>query len=101
MYDGKVQGEPKDLLAVNAPATESDLTPVDAKELLIGVRQTNDSTVSASDKPTRAQTESRQRLWRLLLIAAALLLFAETVFANRGWRGTASRMKAVLPAGSE
>jgi len=101
VYDGKVQGEPKDLLAVNAPATESDLTPVDAKELLIGVRQTNDSTASAGDVPTRVETESRQRLWRLLLIAAVLLLFAETVFANRGWRGTATRMKAVLPAGSE
>ena len=101
VYDGKVQGEPKDLLAVNAPASESDLTPVDAKELLIGVRQTNDSTASASDTPTRVETESRQRLWRLLLIAAALLLFAETVFANRGWRGTATRLKAVLPAGSE
>ena len=101
VYDGKVQGEPTDLLAVNAPATESDLTPVDAKELLIGVRQTDDSTRSAGDVPTRVETESRQRLWRLLLIAAALLLFAETVFANRGWRGTATRMKAVLPAGSE
>ena len=101
VYDGKVQGEPADLLAVNAPSTESDLTPVDPREMLIGVRQTNDSTGSASDAPTRAETESRQQLWRLLLIAAALLLFTETVFANRGWRGTATRMKAVLPAGSE
>ncbi|MGV3707864.1 MAG: vWA domain-containing protein [Gemmatimonas sp.] len=101
VYDGKVQGEPSDRLAVNAPATESDLTPVDAKELLIGVRQTDDSTRSAGDAPTRVETESRQRLWRLLLLAAAILLFTETVFANRGWRGTATRMKAVLPAGSE
>ncbi|MBC8087845.1 MAG: VWA domain-containing protein [Phycisphaerae bacterium] len=101
VYDGKVQGEAADLLAVNAPSTESDLTPVDPREMLIGVRQTNDSTRSASDAPTRAETESRQQLWRLLLIAAALLLFTETVFANRGWRGTATRMKAVLPAGSE
>lgn len=101
VYDGKVQGEPFDRLAVNAPATESDLTPVDPREMLIGVRQTNDSTRSASDQPTRTETESRQRFWRLLLIAATLLLFTETVFANRGWRGTATRMKAVLPAGSE
>lgn len=101
VYDGKVQGEPADLLAVNAPASESDLTPVDQREMLIGVRQLNDSTRSASDAPTRTEVESRQRLWRMLLLAAALLLFAETVFANRGWRGTATRMKAVLPAGSE
>lgn len=101
VYDGKVQGEPIDRLAVNAPATESDLTPVDPREMLIGVRQTSDTTASASDQPTRTETESRQRFWRLLLIAAALLLFTETVFANRGWRGTATRMKAVLPAGSE
>ncbi len=39
--------------------------------------------------PAPAETEGRQRIWRLLLLGAALLVAAETVIANRGWRGTA------------
>lgn len=92
VYDGKVQGEPVALLAVNAPASESDLTPVDPREMLLGVRQTNDSASVSSDIPTPLETESRQRFWRLLLLAAALLLIGETLFANRGWRGIATRI---------
>jgi hypothetical protein len=92
LYEGRVQGEPAGLLAVNAPTNESDLTPVDARELLLGVRQTaSDATVS-NDVPTREEIEARQRMWRFLLAAVAVLLLAETVFANRGWRGTASRL---------
>jgi hypothetical protein len=92
VYDGKVQGEPVDLLAVNAPASESDLTPVDPREMLIGVRQTADSASIANEIPTPTETETRQRLWRLLLMAAALLLIGETLFSNRGWRGIATRI---------
>jgi hypothetical protein len=94
VYDGKVQGEPVALLAVNAPASESDLTPVDPREMLLGVRQTDDSARVSSDLPTPTETEGRQRLWRLLLLAAALLLIGETLFANRGWRGIATRVGA-------
>jgi hypothetical protein len=92
LYEGRVQGEPAGLLAVNAPTSESDLTPVDARELLLGVRQTAASANVSNDVPTPEEIEARQRMWRILLAAVAVLLLAETIFANRGWRGTASRL---------
>jgi len=92
LYEGRVQGEPAGLLAVNAPSNESDLTPVDARELLLGVRQSAAATNASNDIPTPEEIEARQRMWRFLLAAVAVLLLAETIFANRGWRGTASRL---------
>jgi hypothetical protein len=92
LYEGRVQGEPAGLLAVNAPTSESDLTPVDARELLLGVRQTAASANVSNDVPTPEEIEARQRMWRILLAVVAVLLLAETIFANRGWRGTASRL---------
>ena len=100
LYEGRVQGEPAGLVAVNAPASESDLTAVDAKELLLGVHQTAADSSSATDAPTTAEVESRQRMWRLLLIAAFLLLVGETVFGNHGWRGTASKLTVTPSDGS-
>ena len=99
LYEGRVQGEPVGFLAVNAPTNESDLTPVDAKELLLGVRQSAASADASSDAPTPAEIEGRQRLWRILLVVVALLLLAETFVANRGWRGTASRLGAAQSEG--
>ncbi len=95
LYEGRVQGEPAGLLAVNAPTNESDLTPVDARELLLGVRQTAVNASASSEIPTPVELEARQGVWRILLALVALLLLAESVFANRGWRGTASRLTAV------
>ncbi len=94
LYEGRVQGEPAGLLAVNAPTNESDLTPVDARELLLGVRQTAASASASNEIPTPAELEARQGVWRILLAVAALLLLLESFFANRGWRGTASRLQA-------
>ncbi|MEO7458169.1 MAG: hypothetical protein ABIY52_18060, partial [Gemmatimonadaceae bacterium] len=90
LYEGRVQGEPVSLLAVNAPTNESDLTPVDARELLLGVKQSAASASASNDVPTPEEVEGRQRLWRLLLAAVAILLLAETFVANRGRRGTGS-----------
>lgn len=94
LYEGRVQGEPSGLLAVNAPASESDLTPIDARELLLGVRLSEPSAsgVGSNEVPTRAEVEGRQLLWRILLVVVACLLIVETFVANRGWRGTASRL---------
>jgi hypothetical protein len=92
LYDGRVQGEPVGLLAVNAPAGESDLSTVDARELLLGVKQTAPTAGDASDAPTPTEVEGRQRLWRILLIVAGVLLLIETFMGNRGWRGTASQL---------
>ena len=92
LYDGRVQGEPIALVATNAPADESDLTAVDPRELLLGVRQSASAEDTSHDVPSPSEVEGRQRLWSTLLILVALLLLTETFVANRGWRGTASRL---------
>jgi hypothetical protein len=89
VYEGRAAGEPIESFAVNAPAAESDLTPADARELLLGVRRGDSAQTVASEPPAPREREGRQRMWRLLLAAALLVLLVETVIANRGWRGTA------------
>jgi hypothetical protein len=98
MYEGRVAGEPLELLAANPPAAESDLTPADPRELLLGVRRSDSAATTSLAPPAPAEREGRQRLWRVLLGLAAVLLLAETIVANRGWRGTATH---VLPAPPE
>jgi hypothetical protein len=98
IYEGRAAGEPVLSLAVNPPAQESDLTPADSRELLLGVRRGDSTSAAAQAPPPPAEREGRQRLWRLLLAAAAALLIAEMIVANRGWRGTAS---PILPASPE
>jgi hypothetical protein len=100
LYEGRVQGEPTALVAANAPPNESDLTSVDPRELLLGVRQITASADATNEVPTQAEVEGRQRLWRTLLIALAVLLLGETFMANRGWRGTANRIGATRTEGS-
>ena len=98
VFEGRATGEPRDVFAANPPAAESDLTPADPRELLLGVRR-GDSTAAATAQatPAPAERESRQRVWRLLLILAGVLLLAETIVANRGWRGTATHVAAAPP----
>lgn len=98
MYAGRAAGEPLEIVAANPPAVESDLTPADARELLLGVRRSDSAAAGVTAPPAPAEREGRQRVWRILLILAAVLLLAETIVANRGWRGTASH---VLPAPPE
>ncbi len=100
LYEGRVQGEPTALIAVNAPANESDLTSVDPRELLLGVRQSTATADATNEVPTRSEIEGRQRLWSVLLIVVALLLLGETFMANRGWRGIANRIGATQTEGS-
>jgi hypothetical protein len=98
MYGGRAAGEPVEIVAANPPAGESDLTPADPRELLLGVRRSDSASASALAPPAPAEREGRQRVWRILLVLAAVLLVAETIVANRGWRGTATH---VLPAPPE
>lgn len=98
IYEGRAAGEPVLSVAVNPPAAESDLTPADPRELLLGVRRGDSTSMSATGPPPPAEREGRQRLWRMLLAAAVALLLAEMIVANRGWRGTAS---PILPASPE
>lgn len=89
VHEGRVSGDPIESFAVNPPAAESDLTPADARELLLGVRRGDSAQSVAQDIPAPAEREGRQRLWRMILAAALIVLLVEMVIANRGWRGVA------------
>lgn len=99
-------GEPRAQTAVNAPASESDLTPIDPKELLLGVR-TSQTLGAADSLPTTPDAmERRQGLWRILLVVVALALLGETFMATRGSRAVARRFPqgtaaTAAPAGSD
>jgi hypothetical protein len=86
LHDARVGGDPVAVLAVNPPPGESDLTPVDPRELLLGVGQSDSSTAAAAGPATPVQAERAQSVWRILLLCMAVVLLAETVLANRGWR---------------
>ena len=98
VYAGRASGEPLDVFAVNPPPAESDLTPADPRELLLGVRQSDSTVATTTAPPTAVEREGHQRLWRAALLLVAVLLLLETIVANRGWRGTAAQ---VLPATPE
>ena len=98
IYEGRAAGDPALVLAANPPAAESDLTQADARELLLGVTRSDSAGATKAGPELPVEREGRQRLWRVLLAAVALLLLVETIVANRGWRGTAS---VVLPAPPE
>jgi hypothetical protein len=100
LYEGRVQGEPVGLLAVNSPSAESDLTPMDSRELLLGVRVSDSLSSVSNEVPAPTEVESRQRIWRILLVLVAILLVIESFIANRGWRGTASRLVVSPPEGN-
>lgn len=98
VYEGRPSGDPLAVVAVNPPAPESDLTQMAAGEMLVGVGQdtVKASTLSAA---TLAEAEGRQRIWRTLLLLAALVLVMETVMASRGWRGVAATIVGTASEG--
>jgi hypothetical protein len=91
LHDGTVRGVPLRLVAANAPAAESDLTPMAPAELLAGTRRDAGEMADAAPAASPDATEKRQGLWRLVLAALAVLLVTEMIVANRGWRGSADR----------
>ena len=101
LYDGGVRGSPLRMLAANAPASESDLTPMSRDELLVGTTLSTTSPDMATQPPAPEVAERRQAFWRLLIAALAVLLVAEMLFANRGWRGTANRLTLPQPGRSD
>lgn len=92
-----VTGAPEALAAVNVPPGESDFTPIDPKELLLGVRESVRSAAADTAAPTPAELERRQNPWRVILIIVALALIGETIMATRGWRAIAKRPRPVSP----
>lgn len=93
----RASGEPHSLLAVNVAPAESELTPMDTTELLLGV-----PTAAATDSVGAARTtnapltvrelERRQTPWRVLLLLVVVFLTVETWLATRGRRGTSRRV---------
>jgi hypothetical protein len=73
-------------LAVNLDPAESDLTPIDTRELVASITghasQTTAEAVT-SQEMTQEEAERRQSLWWYLLLAGLLLLATETAIANR------------------
>lgn len=98
VYEGQPSGDPVAVIAVNSPAAESDLTPMAAGEILVGVGQ---DSVKASVLTTAslAEAEHRQSIWCTLLLLAAAALGIEAVMSSRGWRGTAAQVVGTAPEG--
>lgn len=97
-YAGSVSGDPALTVAVNPPAAESNLAAVDPRELLVGVATGGDDASESGALLSDVERERRQGWWRWLIACAVLFLLAETVLANRGWRGRAARI-TVSPEG--
>jgi hypothetical protein len=81
---GAATGRPE-AIAVNLDPAESDLTPIDPRELVAAV--TGHATPLAAQpaqtqEMTREESERRQGLWWYLLLAGLLLLAAETAISN-------------------
>jgi hypothetical protein len=86
-YELRTQGTnagPAATVAANVDLSESDLTPMDPKEMVaaVGGRGTT-AAGSGTAELTDATREATQRVWWYLLFAAALFLGAETVVGNR------------------
>ena len=78
-------GGPAATVAANVDLTESDLTPMDPKEMAAAVTGSGTATGSGESaaEMTDAARESAQRVWWYLLFAGAILLAAETFVSNR------------------
>jgi len=73
-------------LAVNLDPAESDLAPLDPRELVAtvtGHASPGSAAPVAPQELTREEAERRQGLWWYLLLAGLLMLAAETAIANR------------------
>jgi hypothetical protein len=101
LYDGQTRSAPVAQLAVNTPATESDLTPMPAGDLLAGVRRGDASTMDANAPPAPAEIERRQGLWRIVIVVVAALLLLEMLMASRGWRGIANPLTTASSSSGE
>jgi hypothetical protein len=96
-FAGAVTGAPVAYVAANVPVSESDLTPIDPKELLLGVRESDKATAATNAPPTAIELERQQNGWRWLLVVVALALLGETFLSTRGWRAVARRYRPATP----
>ena len=87
-YDVRTQGAGADsatALAANVDLTESDLAPLDPRELAAAVagRAAGEFAGLGAARPSDEAQARAQRLWWYLLVAGGLLLAGETLLSNR------------------
>jgi hypothetical protein len=86
-YDVRTAGAPADasvVLASNVDPNEADLTAIDPKELIAAITgRVGSAQAAAGPRPTAEAQAEAQRIWWYLLVAAGLLLTAETLLSNR------------------
>src|SRR3954469_11346046 len=87
-YDVRTQGAGADsatTLASNVDLSESDLSPMDPRELAAAVAGHGPGELAGSGigRPSDEAQAQAQRLWWYLLVAGGLLLAAETLLSNR------------------
>jgi len=87
-YDVRVQGAAADsatTLAANVDLTESDLSPLDPRELAAAVAGKAPGEIAGlgNARPSDDAQAQAQRLWWYLLVAGGLLLAGETLLSNR------------------
>lgn len=85
-YDVRTPGAGPDsaiTLASNVDLGESDLTPMDPRELSAAVAGGKNGQGIATARPSDESEAQAQRLWWYLLVAGGLLLAGETLLSNR------------------
>jgi Mg-chelatase subunit ChlD len=87
-YDVRAQGASADsatTLAANVDLSESDLSPLDPRELAAAVagRAPGEIAGLGNARPSDEAQAQAQRLWWYLLVAGGLLLAGETLLSNR------------------
>jgi Mg-chelatase subunit ChlD len=101
-YREEAEGEPSDV-AVNLDRAESDLTPLDPEELLASVAWSSGVEVDGAGNAyvDPARVEAGQSLWWYLIVAALILLLAESTLSNRlSSRASWSSGESELPPGT-
>jgi hypothetical protein len=69
-------------VAVNSNPRESDLTHGNADEMTAGWMSSESSVFTQDERSTPEEMDRRQRVWALLLIAAAIFLISELFLSN-------------------
>jgi hypothetical protein len=87
-YEVRGQGRdaaPPRTVASNIDLAESDLTPMDPKEVVAGVmgRAGSAAPAGANATATDEEQERTQRIWWYLLFAGVVVLSLETLVGNR------------------
>jgi len=85
-YELRGENQNVTVVAVNVDPAESDLTPMDPKEIVAaaaGLSGSGDTSTASGVPMTPEQTEKNQRLWWYLLCGGIMLLAVDTYLSNR------------------